>query len=118
MKAYVAVLLILFGGNLLAQPKPTPRRPAQSFPPRPPVDNDFDDPVDEDEGPEPPKMGGILPGMQLPKPGDTPGSPPQTSEFRTSTNPKDGKFRFHVVEGQYFEKGKPRGRTPFDKRHN
>lgn len=93
-------------------------------PPPPPLESeldDFDDDIPEMEGdvgfapptPPPPAPPGGNPSPIQGSTAGVPGPPPaQPMDFRTSNNAfiGRGKFRFEIVDGEFYEKGKKRGR--------
>lgn len=98
--------------TLRATAQPVPPEPPKFQPPRPPDPNaDFDDPAEENlelgdapnrlAAPPPPPPGGAI--------------PPPVSDFRPAVAPSakldPGKPHFQLVEGEFWEKGKRRGRS-------
>jgi hypothetical protein len=100
------LLLLVFCGRMLWAQDP----PRFSPPKPPPLDSDFDDPDTDD--------------ADMPK-APPPSMPPPTSvqpppaQFGNDTHPsvsQPEKFHFQTVEGEFYEKGKKRGRAPVNKR--
>lgn len=98
------------------------RKPAQDVPrfqpPRPPpLEQEFEDPSDEDfdVGDQPNRIPPPPPGGQNPAGG---AAPAPVIDYKPSSASKvePGKVRFQIVEGAFYEKGKPRGRAPLNKR--
>ena len=90
--------------------------PPRFQPPRPPpMDQDFEDPAeDELENSDAPSRAQAIP---PPSTGVPISPPPPVTEFRPQQPPPTGtidsaKLKFKVVEGQFYEKGQKRGRTP------
>ena len=90
------------------------------------VDNDFDDPIEEDTV-VPDQPNHMMPGVPMPNVGQVPAPqpPPNGNDFRPPSGGAmggsgsirgTGKIRFEILEGEYYEKGKPRGRAPVTKR--
>lgn len=118
MKFSITLMTLLIVSQISA---PTLAQDGPRFQPArpPPLDNDFDDPIEEEFDAPPPPMPqpNLMPGVPMPQVNSqTPSSPPATSEFRPSNGNGNSKLRFEIVEGEYFEKGKPRGRAPIEKK--
>ena len=114
MKFGITLMTLLMAFQVSAQdgPRFQPARP-------PPLDSDFDDPIEEEPDIMPPPMPNpnLMPGVPMPPVNSqTPSAPPATTEFRPSGDGGNSKIRFEVLDGEFFEKGKPRGRAPIEKR--
>src|SRR5665213_1393128 len=91
--------------------------PPRFSPPKPPpLDQDFDDPNDEEEGDSPTRAGVPAPPSGTSSSTAAPTPPPSTDFHSAAAAPDANKVKFKVVEGEYYEKGKKRGRTPINKR--
>ena len=84
----------------------------------PPMDQgDFDDAGDDDFdlGDQPNRINQIPPASTQTTQNQPPPPPPPTYEFHGPSNfesgDKEGKLHFKIVEGQFWEKGKRRGRA-------
>lgn len=115
------ILLILFVGTVHAQGNPPGNRqfiPPPPGPPPPAPPPDFiDDDTDFDDGDDLPEeypgkqqgnAGNPAPGGggAMPMPKTVAAAPPESRSHFNS----DGKLHFKVLDGQYWEKGKPRER--------
>lgn len=123
MKIWLTILL-LFGGPIALAQVPPPK----FQPPTRPLDADFDDPVEEELDGDPARMG--MPSVPPPNfnHGQPPPAPPPNNDFHPiggsgggigagGGGPAgNGKVRFQIVDGEFYEKGKPRGRAPIDRR--
>lgn len=122
MRRIVLCLILIWTFAAGAQAKKGGRTPAQDDyrfapPPPPPLDPpEYDELEDEefDDGfvPPPPPVIAPVPMNNVPPPPSQP--PPPPADFRSSNNAYmssgPGKFRFQVVEGEFYQKGKKRGR--------
>ncbi len=125
MRAMLLCFILIWALPGLAQNKKGGRTPAQEDyrfapPPPPPLEPpEYDELEDEefDDGfrpPPPPAIAPVPPGGMNnvpPPPQQPPPSPPP--DFRSNNsymNASPGKFRFQVVDGEYYQKGKKRGR--------
>jgi len=107
MRILFLVMLIFCGRVLWAQDPPrfSPPKP-------PPLDGEFDDPENEDaDMPKAPP-----PSNGMPPPSYSPPPMPSTGGNDRPSVSQPGKFHFQTVDGEFYEKGKKRGRAPINKR--
>lgn len=114
MRMALALAILLLTAPAFAQKRATAQEgDAYKFaPPPPPPLDDYeemdDDGFDTDEAfrPPPPPPPGGAPAQNAAPP------PPPANDFRNSESyvSAPGKFRFRVVDGEYWEKGKKRSR--------
>jgi hypothetical protein len=120
-----AALILLIGTRAFGDDAPvkkvrTRRGPAQDpprfSPPRPPaLDQDFEDPAeDELENGDSPNRAQVPPPSSVPPPvvpANNDNHPPQGGGVNGAP-----KLKFELADGEYYEKGKKRGRSPVAKR--
>jgi hypothetical protein len=89
--------------------------PPRFSPPRPPsLDQDFDDPSeDELENGDSPNRAQVPPPSSVPPPVVNGNNTPPPSNGSASGQ---SKLKFELADGEYYEKGKKRGRSPMAKR--
>ncbi|MGZ3723348.1 MAG: hypothetical protein ACXVA9_10480 [Bdellovibrionales bacterium] len=107
------VFHVLLAGLLILSPRIWAQDPPRFQPPRPPpMDQDFEDPAeDELENGDAPNRA-VVPPATVGSP--QPAAPPVT-DFRPAqpvpSAADQSKVKFKVVDGEFYEKGKKRGRT-------
>lgn len=118
-----ASLILALSVQAIAQPK-AKRHPAQDpprfSPPRPPpLDQDFEDPIEDDI-----ENGDMPAHAQTPPPAPPPSAdgnngyaPPPSMGSMSGGNSNGTKLKFQIADGEFYQKGKKRGRTPQNKRN-
>jgi hypothetical protein len=108
----VILVMAMVAAKARAQDPPRGAPPPKA---PPPLEQDFEDPDDEEDAPV---KGGPGAAVPPPAPASNAGQAAPVTDFRPPSAAASGpaKLKFQVVDGEFYEKGKKRGRTPQNKR--